>query len=71
MFQTSYDPEADAFYLRIAPEDVAVEGTQKVAPNVMVDFDAAGEVVGIEVLDVCRHARKGTQAQADKPAATE
>jgi uncharacterized protein YuzE len=66
-----YDPKADAFYLRIAPEGVIIEGTQEVAPNVMVDFDAAGEVVGIEVLDVSRHACKATQAQADKSAATE
>ncbi len=29
MMRTSYDPEADAFYARFAPDGVAVGGTKK------------------------------------------
>lgn len=56
--RTSYDPEADAFYAHSAPDGVAVEGTEERAPGVMVDFDAAGDVVGIEVLNVSKRGRK-------------
>jgi len=52
MIRTSYDPEADAFYARFAPEEAEIDETTEVAPGVMVDFDAAGEVVGVEVLRV-------------------
>ena len=68
--RTSHDPEADAFYARFAPEGVAVEGTDEVAPGVMIDFDADGDVVGIEVLNVSLRGRKAAPA-ADKPAAAE
>lgn len=52
MMWTSYDPEADAFYGRFAPDGVAVEGTEEAAPGVMIGFDADGDVVAIEVLNV-------------------
>ena len=55
MIQTSYDPEADAFYARFAPEGVESASTQEVAEGVMLDLDQAGNLVGIEVLGV--HAR--------------
>lgn len=70
MMRTSYDPEADAFYARFAPGGVAVEGTDEVAPGVMIDFDADGDVVGIEVLDVSLRGRKAAPV-ADEPAADE
>jgi uncharacterized protein YuzE len=46
----TYDPEADALMLRLS--DAAVETSEEVAPNVVLDFDAEGRVVGIEVLFV-------------------
>lgn len=52
MMRTSFDPEADAFYARFAPEGVVIDATLEVAPGVMVDLDAAGHLVGIEVLSV-------------------
>ncbi len=52
MMRTSYDPDADAFYARFAPEGTAVARTTEVAPGVMLDLDASGQVVGIEVLSV-------------------
>jgi len=52
MMRTTYDPEADAFYARFAPDSTAVAETQEVAPGVNIDLDAAGNLVGIEVLGV-------------------
>lgn len=52
MMQTSYDPEADAFYARFAPEGTPISETTEVAPGVMIDLDANGQMVGIEVLSV-------------------
>lgn len=68
MMRTSYDPEADAFYARLAPDGAAIEGAQESAPGVMIDFDANGDVVGIEVLDVSLRGRKAGPA-TDGPAA--
>jgi uncharacterized protein YuzE len=52
MMRTSYDPEADAFYARFIPDNVAIVSTDEVAPRVMIDLDAFGNMVGIEVLSV-------------------
>ena len=48
----TYDPEADALSLRLS--DAAVESSEEVAPNVVLDFDAEGRVVGVEVLFVSK-----------------
>lgn len=71
MIRNSYDPEADAFYARFAPEGVPIEGTQEVAPGVMVDFDTDGDVVGVEVLNVQLRGRKAAARLADALAAAE
>lgn len=52
MMRTSYDPEADAFAVRFAPKGARIANTEEVAPGVMLDFDADGKVIGIEVLSV-------------------
>jgi uncharacterized protein YuzE len=52
MMRTSYDPEADAFYARFAPDGTEIAETKEVAPGVMVDLDASGQLVGVEVLSV-------------------
>ena len=44
----SYDPQVDAAYIRLA-EGPATEG-EEVAPGIVLDFDAEGRVLGIEVL---------------------
>ena len=59
MMRTSYDPEADAFYAHFTPEGTKIATTQEVAPGVMLDLDAEGRLVGLEVLGV----------QARRPAA--
>lgn len=45
-----YDQSADAMYIRLCSGTV-VE-SDEVRPGVVLDFDAAGRVLGIEMLDV-------------------
>jgi uncharacterized protein YuzE len=52
MIKTSYDPAADAMFIWLAPEDAVSVETKEVSPGVMLDYDADGRVIGIEVLDV-------------------
>ena len=44
------DPKADAMYIRLIVGTVAE--SDEVRPGVVFDFDAAGRVLGIEMLDV-------------------
>lgn len=46
----TYDPDVDALRLRLS--EAPVEESAEVAPNVVLDFDGEGRVVGIEVLFV-------------------
>jgi uncharacterized protein YuzE len=62
MIRTSYDPEADALFIWFAPQDTKSSGTEEVAPGVMLDFDAEGIVIGIEVLDVRDRMKAGEKA---------
>ena len=48
---TRYD--ADALYVRFAETPVAE--TEDVRPGIMLDFDASGRIVAIEVLDASVH----------------
>ena len=48
--KTEYDPKADAMYIRLIAGTV-VE-SDEVRPGVVFDLDAAGRVLGIEMLDV-------------------
>lgn len=45
-----YDQQADAMYIRLRAGKV-VE-SEEVRPGVVLDFDAQGQVLGIEMLDV-------------------
>ena len=51
MIRTSYDPEGDAMFVWFAPEGTKSASTTEVAPGIMLDYDAVGNVIGIEVLD--------------------
>ncbi len=62
MITTSYDPEADALYVRLAPKGTGIIDTREVEPGVLLDLDTAGRVVGIEILNV--RSRDTTQAVA-------
>ncbi|HEY7992511.1 MAG TPA: DUF2283 domain-containing protein [Stellaceae bacterium] len=52
MMRTSYDPEADAMFVWFGPEGAKSAGTREVAPGILLDFDASGRVIGVEILDV-------------------
>ncbi len=45
-----YDQQADAMYIRLRAGTVAQ--SDEVRPGMVLDFDAQGRVLGIEMLDV-------------------
>lgn len=47
----TYDADADALYVLLVDEDdAAIAHTEELAPNVHVDLDEQGRVVGVEFL---------------------
>jgi len=66
--RTSCDPEADAFYARFAPESTEIAETREAAPGVMLDLDASGNLVGVEVLSVRLRDRGSYHATAQAAA---
>jgi uncharacterized protein YuzE len=48
-----YDPETDAAYLRFSAQ-VVIE-SEEVAPGIVIDYDAEGRMVGLEVLEARTH----------------
>ena len=49
----TYDPEANAAYIRFSPEKV--EESEEVSAGIVLDYDADGRIVGMEVLDARTH----------------
>ena len=47
-----YDEKVDALYLRL--DDSTIVESEEVKPGIVLDLNAAREVVGIEVLDLKR-----------------
>lgn len=47
----TYDPEVDALYIRFREATVT---TQELAEGIALDFDAEGNLAGIEVLDAAK-----------------
>ena len=47
-----FDPTADAAYLEIS--DTEIETTRQLEPGIIVDYDAQGHVVGIEILSLSK-----------------
>lgn len=62
MISTTYDAEEDALYVRVAARDAKVTDTREVEPGIMLDMDAAGRVIGIEVLGVSARSAESAQA---------
>ena len=50
------DEEADALYLRL--DEAAITDSQEVAPGIILDYDAKGQVVGVEMLHLSKRAPK-------------
>jgi uncharacterized protein YuzE len=59
MITTTYDPETDAMYVYLMPPGTVAAETREVAPNVNLDVDGQGNVIGIEVLHASRRAVSG------------
>ena len=55
--RSRYDRETDALCIRFAA--TAVEESEEVRPGIVLDLDAEGRVVGIEVLDASEHLAAG------------
>ena len=55
--KTTYDAEADALYVRFS--DTPVVESEEVSDGVVLDFDADGRIVAIELLDATKHVAAG------------
>lgn len=64
MLDMTYDPEADAAYIYVGKGKI-VE-TAEVGPSIL-DFDAEGRVIGIEVLDASKGLVPGDWRNARLP----
>lgn len=51
----SIDEAADALHLQLVNDSIAE--SEEVAPGVILDFDAAGEIIGLEVLYLSKRAK--------------
>lgn len=69
MIKTSYDPIADAFSAWFAPDTMIADHTDEVAPGVMIDYDALGNAIGVEVLGVRSRLEGKFPATGEKPRA--
>lgn len=53
----TYDPEADALYIRFVEGTVT---TKHLAEGIAADFDAEGHLAGLEVLDAAKRFNPST-----------
>jgi uncharacterized protein YuzE len=47
--KTSYDPEVDALFVRFTGSAIVESG--EVSPDLVVDYDEVGRIVGFEILN--------------------
>ncbi len=55
------DQKADAVYVNLT--DRAIEGSEEIAEGIVVDYDAEGRIVGIEILDAAKRTADPTVLQ--------
>jgi uncharacterized protein YuzE len=58
-----YDPQVDILDIRLS--DSPIEESDEIEPGVIVDYDANGNIVGIEILDASERVKR-TQATAEQ-----
>lgn len=49
--KVQYDPDRDLLYVWFAPIGTHAASTETIRPGVHADFDGAGRLVGLEVLE--------------------
>jgi uncharacterized protein YuzE len=64
--KATYDKEADAIGIYFAPDGAVYESSQEVAPGVVIDYDAAGRVIGVELSNVSKLLATRTTDVADE-----
>lgn len=57
----AYDPTVDALY--IALSTAAVVESEEVRPGIIVDLDAEGRIVGVEILDASTRVAPGADLE--------
>jgi len=60
-----YDREADDAHLHLS--DAVPDESEEVAPGIILDFEAEGHIVGIEILRASTQLATDTLAAADEP----
>lgn len=65
--KASYDPEADSLWIRW--NTVPAEESDEVEPGIVLDYDAEGVVVGIEVLNASKKIQNLSALSASKATA--
>ena len=60
----TYDPEADAAYIRFKKGKFQVT-TQRLSEDIAIDYAPDGAVVGIEILDANKYLLKHKQPQIE------
>ena len=57
-----YDHQSDAANIRFSPE--AVIESEEVSDGIVLDYDAAGRIAGMEVMEASRHLSSSMLAEA-------
>lgn len=51
--KVKYDPQTDTLTLRLG--DTPIKESDEIEPGLIVDYDANGQIVGVELLDVSEY----------------
>ena len=65
MIDVTYDPSVDAAYIRLGRGKVA--NTTEMSENIILDYDADGRVIGIEILTATKVLAPGEWSKARPP----
>lgn len=61
--KVKYDPQVDILRLRFG--DAVIEESEQVEPGVILDYDQAGNIVGLELLDASQVISKPALASTE------